>query len=251
MSDSQPSVIILGATSAMARAAALAFAEKGYAVVLGARDREENERIAVDLRVRCAVPVHTIPFDALEPQSHPAFVAQCEACLGCPPDGVVLCFGHMIEQTQAQQDFAGARRMVDSNYTGAISITELFAASFEARRSGFIGLVSSVAGDRGRQSNYIYGSSKAALSTYAQGLRSRMFKSGVSVTTIKPGFVDTKMVYGLPLPERLVASPEQAGRDIVKAILAKKDTAYVPFFWRYIMLLIKLMPEWKMKRSSM
>ena len=141
--------------------------------------------------------------------------------------------------------------MIAVNLTSAISILEAFAAVFEQRGSGFLGVLSSVAGDRGKQTNYIYGATKAGLTCYLEGLRVRMFKSNVTVTTIQPGFVDTKMTFGLPLPGPLVATPTQAGKAIYRAISAGKDEAYVPFFWRYIMLIIRAIPRRVFKKMSM
>lgn len=245
------SVVILGATSAMARASAMAFARAGYRVVLAAQDTEENARNAVDLRLRYGHDAHAITFQALDFDSHPQVLRACELALGEVPGGVVLFFGYMTEQTEAQKDFTAARKTIDVNFTAAVSLLERFAAAMESRGSGFIGVVSSVAGDRGRQSNYIYGASKAALTAYAQGLRNRLFKAGVAVTTIKPGFVDTKMTFGLPLPGPLVASPERAGEDICRAILRAKNEVYVPFFWRYIMMIIKSVPEFQFKKMKL
>lgn len=245
------SVVILGATSAMARAATQAFARDGYSLVLGARNPEENERIAADLRIRFQAPCHALPFDALAFDTHEAFVDACHAVLDTDPTGIVVFFGFMAEQVDAQNDFALARAMIDANLSGVISVVERFAARFEHRKSGFIGIVSSVAGDRGRQSNYIYGASKAGLSAYTQGLRNRLFASGVTVTTIKPGFVDTKMTYGLPLPGPLVATAEQAGNDIHRAVVRGKNIAYVPFFWRYLMIIIRAIPEWQFKKMTL
>ena len=245
------SVLVLGATSAIARASAQAFARNGYDVVLAAHDHRENERLAADIRVRYDVRCHAIPFDALVFDSHEKVVEDCERALGGLVGGVLLCFGYMADQAVCQRDFDKTRRTIDVNYTGAVSILERFAAAFEQRGSGFLGVLSSVAGDRGRQSNYIYGSSKAALTAYLQGLRNRLFKAGVTVTTIKPGFVDTKMTYGLPLPGPLVASPAQAGDAIYAAVTRGRNVAYVPFFWQYIMLIIKSIPEWQFKKMGL
>jgi short-subunit dehydrogenase len=241
-------VVVVGSTSAIARATANEFAKRGWAVAVAARDEEENELIAADIRVRHDGEAHALPFDAEDFESHEAFMDRCERALDARIDGVVVCFGYMEEQDQAQKDFAIARRTVDVNYTAAISILERFAALFEKRQRGFIGAVSSVAGDRGRQSNYIYGSAKAGLSIYLEGLRNRLHHVGVPVTTIKPGFVDTKMSWG-QVP--FAASPESAGRAVVNAIEKKKNVVYVPFFWRYIMLLIRHIPEWQFKKMKM
>lgn len=245
------SVLVLGATSAMARACAQAFAAQGYRVVLAAQDAEENTRNAKDIALRYRVDCHAVAFNALDFDSHAGVIVAAEEQLGGLPGGMVLFFGYMVEQAVAQQDFAEARKTIDVNFTAAVSVLERFAARAEARGSGFIGIVSSVAGDRGRQSNYIYGASKAALTAYASGLRNRLFKSGVAVTTIKPGFVDTKMTFGLPLPGPLVASPQKAGGDVCRAVLAGKNEAYVPFFWQFIMLIIKNVPEFQFKKMKL
>lgn len=245
------SVIIVGATSGMARCAAECFARKGYHLALGARDALENERIARDLSVRCGVTVVPVPFEAEDFDSHDHFLDQCAELLGGYPEGLVYFAGYMAEQRAAEREFALARRMIDVNFTAAVSVTERFALRCESRRAGFIGIVSSAAGDRGKQSNYIYGATKGALTVYAQGLRNRLHPAGVTVTTIKPGFVDTKMTFGMPLPKALTASAEDAGAAICNAVLTGRDEAYVLWFWRFIMLIIKFIPEWQFKKMKM
>lgn len=249
--DFRPSVVILGSTSGITRAAANAFAAGGYTVVLAARDDEENAILAKDIAVRHGVPCHALHFDAEDLASHSKFVEACEAAIGTKPTGVLLGYGYMAAQEKAQKDMAEVQKMISVNLTSAISILEAFAAVFEHRGSGFIAALSSVAGDRGKQTNYIYGATKAGLTCYLEGLRVRMFKSNVTVTTIQPGFVDTKMTFGLPLPGPLVATPEQAGRAIFHAVRSGKDEAYVPFFWRYIMLIICNIPRRVFKKMSM
>ncbi|MCX5759676.1 MAG: SDR family oxidoreductase [Candidatus Hydrogenedentes bacterium] len=239
--------VVIGATSAIARATAIDLARQGYAVLLAARDMDDNERIATDLRVRCGSPAVALPFEALDVESHPAFVQTCRDVLGGALEGVVVCFGTLEAQDESQRDFSRARYVLDVNFTAAVSILEAFALHFEQRRSGFIAASSSVAGDRGRQSNYHYGAAKAGLSAYLQGLRNRLFQAGVSVTTIKPGFVDTKMTFGLP-GLMMVASAEGAGKAVAAAIRKRKNVAYVPWFWRYIMLIIIHIPELIFKR---
>lgn len=245
------SVVILGATSAMARACALDFASRGYRVILAARDAEECQLLATDIRVRYNTRCDALSFDAEEFEEHQGLVSVCESQLEGPPGGVIFFAGYMAEQAVAEKDFAEARKMIDVNLTAAVSVLERFAAHMAQRGSGFIGIVSSVAGDRGRASNYLYGMTKAGLTAYASGLRNRLFKQGVAVTTIKPGFVDTKMTFGLPLPGPLVASPEKAGGDICRAVLAGKNVVYVPFFWRFIMLIIQHLPEFQFKKMKL
>jgi decaprenylphospho-beta-D-erythro-pentofuranosid-2-ulose 2-reductase len=249
--DFRPSVVILGSTSGITRATAQAFAEAGYTLVLAARDDEENAILAADIAVRHGVPCHALHFDAEDLSSHGKFVEACEAAIGTKPTGVVLGYGYMAEQEKAQKHMAEVEKMISVNLTSAISILEAFGAVFEHRGSGFLGVLSSVAGDRGKQTNYIYGATKAGLTCYLEGLRVRLAKSNVTVTTIQPGFVDTKMTFGLPLPGPLVATPAQAGKAIFKAVSTGKDEAYVPFFWRYIMLIIRNIPRRVFKKMSM
>ena len=240
-------IVILGATSAIARAVAVEYARRGHPLVLAARDAEENEAIAADLRVRHSVPAHALAWDAADYDAHGAFVDKCNQLLG-DIEGLVLCSGYMDDQQLAQREWDAARRTIDATFTGSISVLEKFAAILEQQRSGWIAALSSVAGDRGRQSNYIYGAAKAGLSTYLQGLRNRLHHSGVHVCTIKPGFVDTKMTFG-QVP--FAASPENAARAIVRAVDRRKNVVYVPWFWRYIMLIIRSIPEWQFKRMKM
>jgi decaprenylphospho-beta-D-erythro-pentofuranosid-2-ulose 2-reductase len=202
------------------------------------------------LRIRHGGAVSVVPFDALDFASHAGFfrtsVEQSREGLS----GIVLCYGAMSSQEQAQSDFAATRAMIDTNYTSAASILNVAADYFAVRKKGFICAISSVAGDRGRQSNYIYGSSKAALTTFMHGLRVRMAKVGVPVTVIKPGFVDTAMTWGLP-GLFLVASPEKAAADIARAVRKGKAEAYTPWFWWGIMTIIKSVPDVIFKRMKM
>jgi short-subunit dehydrogenase len=244
----EETVVILGVTSAVARALAGEFARAGNALIIAARDAEDIEIIGKDLRVRYHVPVTDLPFEAEAFDAHETFVRRCIETAGNSLRGVVLCLGFMDEQERAQADFAVARRTIDVNLTAAISVLERFAAHFEQRKAGFIAGLSSVAGDRGRATNYIYGASKAGLTTYLAGLRNRLHNAGVQVTTIKPGFMDTKMTFGLPLPKPLTATPEQAARAIHRAIARKKDSVYVLWYWRIIMLIIRAIPEWQFKK---
>lgn len=246
--DGRQGVVVLGATSAIAQAVARELAQAGHAVVVAARDSEENEALAADLRVRYGVAAQAIAWDAGEFDAHEAFVQQCVDALQDRIEGVVLCSGYMEDQTRAQNEWPIAQRTIDVNLTGSISVLERFARHFEAKGAGWMAVVSSVAGDRGRQSNYIYGASKAGLSAYLEGLRNRLYHKGVHVMTVKPGFVDTKMTWG-QVP--FAAAPEKAAKDIVRGIEKRKNVVYVPFFWRYIMLLIRHIPEWQFKKMKM
>ena len=145
-----------------------------------------------------------------------------------------------------------ARRAIDLNFTSAVALLAPLASYLEGRRSGYLAAISSVAGDRGRQSNYTYGAAKAGLTAYLQGLRNRLYRSGVHVLTIKPGFVDTPMTRGLVNPNSpLVASPKRVARDIDRAIRRRRNTIYTPWFWRPIMLVVRLVPEFIFKRLKL
>jgi short-subunit dehydrogenase len=243
-------VLILGAASAIARAVASEFARRGYDLLLAGRDAEELERLAADLRVRHGIQARVLPFDALDFQSHSAFVEACREASGDSLSGAVLCFGYLGDQSRAEADPSEAKRILDTNFVGAVSILGLLANYLEERRGGFLCALSSVAGDRGRQSNYVYGSAKAGLTAFLQGLRNRLSRSGVRVVTIKPGFVDTAMTFGRP-GMFLVASPQAAARRIVAAVLGGAEQAYVPRFWRPVMLLIRMIPERLFKRMRL
>lgn len=241
-------VLILGATSAIARATAAAFAARGDALYLASRDLDELQRIAADLRLRYGVEVHCASFDAQATATHQEFFRSVVASM---PNlsGVVLAFGYLGDQLAAR-DFNVGAQVIASNFTGAASILSLCADHFESLQRGFIIGIASVAGDRGRQSNYVYGAAKGALSLYLQGLRNRLFPSGVRVITIKPGFVDTAMTYGLP-GLFLIASPQDIGARIVASLGKPADVVYLPWFWRYIMLIIRLIPEPIFKRLKL
>lgn len=250
MPFSRKTVVIVGALSSVGRAIADQFARQGFAVLLAGRDVDELSCLATDIKIRHKVSASVRFFDALNFESHSAFLDDCVESFGNTPGGIVYCAGYMAEQELAQLDFATARRTLDTNLTGAISLLEKCASLFEEHGGGFIAAISSVAGDRGRKANYIYGAAKAGLTAYLSGLRNRLHSSNVRVTTIKPGFMDTAMTWGMPLPGPLTASPERAGKAIVKAILRGANIIYVPFFWRWIMMIIRYIPEWQFKKMN-
>ncbi len=249
MSKPGQKILVLGATSAMAKGTASALAARGDALYLAGRDSDELMRIASDLSVRYRVPTHHGVFDISDLDSHAAFVDQVVSALG-GLDGVVLAAGYMADQPDAAADFALVEKMVRVNYLGAMSVLDHCAAVLKASGQGFIVGISSVAGDRGRQSNFYYGSSKAGFTAYLSGLRNSLANSGVQVLTVKPGFVDTAMTYGIE-GMFLVASPKDIGHQIVRAVEKKRDTVYLPWFWRYIMLIIRHIPEIVFKRLKL
>jgi NAD(P)-dependent dehydrogenase (short-subunit alcohol dehydrogenase family) len=244
------SVVILGATSPIARATAEAFARHGWGVLLAARDREECEAIAADLRVRGGGAVWTRDLAVGDDASRAAFVEDCFQALGDSLEGVVYCVGSMPPQEDCQRDAATAQGVIEVNYALGVVLLERFAERLEQRRRGWICGVSSVAGDRGRMSNYIYGSAKAGFSAYLDGLRNRLWHAGVHVATVKPGPVDTPMTYGLgKLP--LLAQPGPVGQWIYNGIVKRKNVIYAPPVWRWVMAIVRAIPEWQFKKMKM
>jgi len=243
-------VMVLGATSSIARAVAQEFAAHGHSLLLGGRDQRELSTLASDLAIRCGVNVATLTLDVLNFADHEAALRSWLDLEGDTLDGVVLCVGYLGDQAAAQADFAEARQIIETNLTGCVSVLNFIANEFESRRSGFICALCSVAGDRGRQSNYLYGAAKGGLAIYLAGLRNRLSRSNVRVITVKPGFVDTAMTFGRS-GLFLVASPERVASAVYKAIRQGKDIAYVPWFWRPIMFLIRLIPESVFKRMRL
>lgn len=243
------SVLILGATSPIAREVANRYAEEGQPIHLGARDVEEAERIASDIRIRHDVETAAGHFDAREFDEHRNFVGEVTEAIG-PIDVCLIAFGYMGDQEEAERDFEKARQVIEVNYTGAASIAEAVAAHMTERGHGSIIGISSVAGDRGRQSNYFYGSAKGAFALYLQGLRNRLHDEGVHVMTVKPGFVDTRMTFDMEtaIP---VASPKQISEAIYRAQQRGTDKMYYPRFWAGIMGIIKSIPEKIFKRLSL
>jgi short-subunit dehydrogenase len=227
-------------------------AQRGVALVLAGRNTAELEAQATDLQVRYQTPVAIETFDALDFAGHAEFFQRCTGRIAGGLDGVVLCHGYLPNQQATQTDFAEAHRSIDANFTSAVSLLNLAAEYLATRRGGYIAAISSVAGDRGRQSNYTYGAAKAGLTAYLSGLRNRLQHAGVQVLTIKPGFVDTAMTQGLLNPNSpLVASPQRVARDIDRAIRSRRNTIYTPWFWGPIMLVIRSIPEFVFKRLRM
>ena len=239
-------VLIIGAKSDIAQAIAKKYAENGYNLYLAARQVNELEIFAKDLAIRSNQTVQCLELDILDTASHPDFYND----LPEKPEGVITAVGYLGAQELAQSDFNEAQKIIDTNYTGVVSLLNLIANDFEQRQYGFIVGISSVAGDRGRKSNYIYGSAKAALSAYLSGLRNRLYASGVDVLTVKPGFVATKMTAGMDLPAKLTAQPEAVASDIYKAQQKKKNVLYTKWLWKWIMLIIKHIPEGIFKKMS-
>lgn len=242
-------VIIIGATSAIATEVARIFASSGASLFLLARNQERLETLASDLRVRGAKVVHTATFDATDPDSHHRRLEQAVEILG-ELDGALIAHGDLPDQQQCQNDFSSTEHALRINLLSPIAFLTWFANYFEKRQNGNIAVITSVAGDRGRQSNYIYGTAKGGLTVFLQGLRNRLHFSGVSVTTIKPGFVDTPMTQHLPKGP-LFAEARTVGSRIHKAVLRGESVVYTPWFWRFIIAIITHLPEVVFKKMRL
>lgn len=236
---SKPAVLILGARSDIGLAVAQTFAALGHPIQLAARksDTLEAEKTDIELRHRVAVSLHD--FDALDTASHEGFVDSLPEL----PRIAVCAVGLMGEQAENEQDMGAAATVMRSNFEGPASILSVLANRFLERGSGTLVGISSVAGDRGRATNYIYGSAKAGFTAFLSGLRNRLAKEGVHVVTVLPGFVATQMTEDMDLPERLTAEPKEVGEAIARAVEKKKDIIYVRRIWWLIMMIIRNIPE--------
>jgi short-subunit dehydrogenase len=245
--QAQSSVLVVGGTSDIGRATALAYAEAGWDVVLAARDERGGRRNAEDIATRFGRHVELRALDILDTAALTPFVD------GLPslPNTVVCVVGQLGDQTRAQTDIAHAAEVMRANFEGPALLLGIMGERFQARGSGTIIGVSSVAGDRGRGSNYVYGASKAGFTAFLSGLRNRLNGAGVRVVTVKPGFVRTRMTEGMKLPPLLTAEADEVGRAIFKAAEKGGDVVYVRPIWRVVMTVIGAIPERVFKRLKL
>ena len=243
-------ILIVGAASAIASACARLWAAEKAEFFLVARNAERLRQVADDLVARGATAAHVYALDMNDLAQHARMLDACFAALRTV-DIALVAHGTLPDQAACERDVELALREFSSNGLSVISALTLLANRMEPQRAGVIAVISSVAGDRGRFSNYVYGTAKAAVSTFCEGLRARLFHAGVHVLTIKPGFVDTPMTRGLPLPAALVATPERVARDIQRAIERRGNSIYTPGFWALIMLVIKSVPNFIFKRLKL
>lgn len=242
-------ILVIGATSAIATASARFWAIQGATFFLVGRTAEKLAQVADDLAARGAT-VHTHVLDLNRFDQHAAMLDACYASLG-QVDIALIAHGTLPDQKACEQDAQLAVQEFNNNGLSVIALLTDLANRMEAQKSGCIAVISSVAGDRGRPSNYLYGAAKGAVTDFCSGLRGRLFKSGVQVLTIKPGFVATPMTQGLALPKLLLATPEKVAQDIVHAVDRRRDTLYTPWFWRFIMLIIIHIPGAIFKRLGL
>jgi len=247
VNSSGKTVLCLGGTSDIGRETARAFAAQGWDVQLAGRDREALQREANDIVARRGVGATVHYFDVLATTSFTEFVDS----LPVLPDTVVCVIGLLGEQNRAEADIDHAIQIVRSNYEGPALIMGVFAERFALRGNGTIIGVSSVAGDRGRASNYVYGSAKSGLTAFLAGLRNRLTKRGVHVVTVKPGFVRTTMTEGMALPKLLTAEPSEVGKAIFDGASRGRNVIYVRSIWFLIMAVIRLIPEVIFKKMKL
>lgn len=240
-------ILILGARSDIARAIAHKFAAEGWRIQLAARRAGSLQANCDDLRLRHGVEASAFEFDALKTESHASFVSS----LPVLPDVVVCCVGLLGEQERSEVDPAAATLVMRSNFEGPASILSAFAIPLAERGSGALVGISSVAGERGRATNYVYGSAKAGFTAFLSGLRNRLARSGVTVITVIPGFVNTAMTESMVLPPRLTAEPAEVAQAVSRAVHRKTDVIYVRRVWWAIMLAIRLVPESLFKRMRL
>jgi hypothetical protein len=243
-------ILIIGATSGIAEAVARRYAGENCNFVLVARDASKLEIVAADLGVRGAASVHVFIWDALDTARLPELVAFAWGALPTV-DLALIAHGTLPDQALAQTDLAYALEQFRTNGESAVTCMHALAERFDAQGSGVLAVIGSVAGDRGRGSNYVYGAAKAAVDAFASGLRMRLHKRGVHVLTIKPGFVATPMTAGLDLPAKLTATADQVAADIHRAVERRRDVLYTPWFWTWIMRIIVAIPQRIFKRLSL
>ena len=199
------------------------------------------------MEIRYSIKCDLEFFDVLDFNSHESFYNNLKK----KPNIVISCIGYLDNQEKSENSFEESLKSIQTNFTGLVSILNVVSNDFESRKSGVIVGISSIAGDRGRKSNYIYGSSKSGFTSYLSGLRNRLNKSGVLVITVKPGFINTKMTSHLDLPKILTAKPEDISRDLINSIRKMKNVVYTKWFWKWIMLIIKIIPESIFKKLNL
>jgi decaprenylphospho-beta-D-erythro-pentofuranosid-2-ulose 2-reductase len=243
-------ILVMGAASAIAEAAARMFAQRGDALFLVGRKADVLESMAADLRVRGAKGVGLHVMDANDFSGHETMLNLAETAMG-GLDVVLIAHGTLGDQKASEASVDVTLRELNTNGVSVVALLTLIANRFEQRRAGTIVVISSVAGDRGRQSNYVYGSAKALVTAFTSGLRQRLFPLGIPVITIKPGFVDTPMTAAFP-KGALWAKPQQIAAGIVTAVDRGSATAlYLPGFWWMIMLIIRSIPETIFRRLKL
>jgi len=241
------SILILGASSDVAMAIARLYASKKMDIILAARKPKRLLPLCSDLEIRYGIKCDLSDFDAEDFGAHKEFVNS----LPVFPEITICAFGYLGDQEKAELDVHETLQTININFTGAVSVLNAIAELYKLNGRGTIVGISSVAGERGRSSNYIYGSAKAGFTTYLSGLRNKMSRYGVHIVTVLPGFIATKMTAHLALPGALTASPDEVAKTIISGVDHKKNIIYVKWFWKWIMLIIKSIPEFIFKKMKL
>ena len=239
MNEEVKTALIIGVTSDVGRAIALKLAQDGWALQLAGRGIDRVEREAQDIRIRSQGIVTSHCCNVLKEEERASLVAQ----LNPLPNAAVCVVGLLGNQVKSERNGNAAERVMLTNYVGPVLLMGAIAQLFEERGSGILVGISSVAGDRGRADNYVYGSAKAGFTAFLSGLRNRLAVSGVRVVTVKPGFVRTRMTAAMDLPAWLTAEPEEVADAVVKAMSLNRNVIYVRRVWRLIMLAVRSVPE--------
>lgn len=243
-------IIIIGATSGIAEAVARRYAAQGAGVFLVARNSEKLEAISADLAARGAYKVASFVLDANDTVHIPEMLNAAWQAFD-HFDLALVAHGTLPDQSRCEVDLAYAIAEFRTNAESVITCLASLSDCFEKQGKGVVAVIGSVAGDRGRGSNYLYGAAKAAIEAFTSGLRMRLFKSGIHVLLIKPGFVATAMTADMNLPPLLTASPETVAKDIQYAVHKRKDVLYTPWFWSLIMWIIRWIPTVLFKRLKL
>ena len=234
-------VVILGATSGIAQETARCFAVEHARLFLVARDPRKLAALAADLRIRGAESVETMQADLTDASAHARIIGNAfDMWNGL--DAALIAHGTLPEQDATESDPGVLRQEIETNYVSVVSLLMQLSKMFEEQRAGVICVIGSVAGDRGRRSNYVYGSAKAGVATFVAGSRVRLAAAGVRVVLIKPGWVSTPMTAHLK-QNFLFATAEQAGRGVYNAMVSPRAVVYLPWYWKWIMAVIRLIPE--------
>jgi decaprenylphospho-beta-D-erythro-pentofuranosid-2-ulose 2-reductase len=249
LSQAPRKILVLGATSGIAEATCRIWAAQGASLFLVARNAEKLAAVAQDLKIRGASYVDTAVADLDDTEKHPALLAHAVNSL-TGMDIAYLAHGVLGDQAEAEQDFNAAAQILYTNLMAPVSLLTWLANFCVQRHAGTLAVISSVAGDRGRKSNYLYGASKAGLSAFLGGLRNRVDREGVTVLAIKPGPTRTAMTAGMPKSEKF-ADVDSVAESIVRAIDKRKDVLYVPFQWQPIMFVIRNIPERIFKKLNL
>jgi decaprenylphospho-beta-D-erythro-pentofuranosid-2-ulose 2-reductase len=234
------SILIIGASSMLGRALAHDYAASGWRIILAGRDADELQRVASDVAIRWHTTVDTIAVDFVDTVSVDA--AAADILRKGIPQVIIIVAGTTNGLAEAPYDPAIAQSLLAINYAGPTRLVGALLPALQAAPGSMIAFISSIAGDRGRRTNFVYGAAKAALNTYCQGLRALLAPNGVGVLTVKLGYMDTRLAYGIA-PPAMTCSPNYAGKAIRRAIERRRMVVYVPGFWRWISFILRAIPE--------